>query len=82
MTFRADQNYKQITSEIETQRIRNKNVELEQHLNYFTLDIGNYLNRKIFLDSGEDYIDKDASQDTYTEKNIKKYFQLQSIKEK
>jgi len=82
MTFRANQNYKMLTSEIEQKKKETKDIELDHQLNYFTLDIGNYLNRKIFLESGEDYIDKDASQDNSMEFNLKKYFQLQSLKEK
>lgn len=82
MTFRANQNYEMLISQIERNRIDTKDIELDHHLNYFNIHIGSYLNRKIFLESGEDYIDKDASHDNSIEKNLKNHFQLQSIKEK
>ena len=82
MTFSANQNYKELISEIKTQKIQKSDIELERHLNYFQLNIGDYLNRKIFLESGEDYIDSDASHDTSVEKNLKNYFELKSLKEK
>lgn len=84
MTFRANQNYEMLISEIEQKSKQTKNIELDHHLNYFTLDIHSYfnLNRKIFLESGRDYIDTDASHDTSMEKNLKNYYQLNTIKEK
>lgn len=82
MTYRADQNLEKVVVEIKEKRKESKDIELDHHLNYFTLDIGISLNRKIFLESGEDYIDDDASHDSSMENNFKEYFQLQSIKEK
>ena len=69
-------------SEIEIQRKQTKEIELDHHLNYFNPNFGNYINRKILLESGENYLDQDASHDTPVERNLKVYFQLQSIKEK
>lgn len=82
MTFRANQNYEQLISEIEHKKMQTKDIELDHQLNYFTLDIGSYLNRKIFLESGEDYIDKNPETDTSKETNLKNKYNLQSIKEK
>lgn len=82
ITFKANQNYEMVISEIEKKSTDTKAIELDHHLNYFTIGIGSYLNRKIFLESGEDYIDSDASHDNAVEKNIKDHFQLQSIKQK
>lgn len=82
MTSQANQNYEKVISEIVQKRKKTRNIELDNHLNYFTLNIGISLNRKIFLESGEEYIDTDTSEDTPIEKNLKEYFELQSIKEK
>ena len=82
ITFNANQNYEKLISEIEIQRKQTKEIELDHHLNYFNPNFGNYINRKILLESGENYLDQDASHDTPVERNLKVYFQLQSIKEK
>ena len=82
MTFKANQEYTMLTSEIMQKKNGTNDIELNHHLNYFTLDVGSYLNRKIFLESGEEYIDQNPSEDTPVEKNLKEYFQLKSIKRK
>ena len=82
MTFRANQDYEMLISEIEHKKINTKDIELDHQLNYFTLDIGSYLNRKIFLESGESYIDENPLQDTSMERNLKSKFDLRSIKQK
>ena len=82
MTFRANQDYEMLISEIENKKISTKDIELDHQLNYFTLDIGSYLNRKIFLESGESYIDQNPLQDTSMERNLKSKFDLRSIKQK
>ncbi len=82
MTFRANQNYEMLISEIEHKKINTKDIELDHQLNYFTLDIGSYLNRKIFLESGESYIDENPLQDTSMERNLKSKFDLRSLKQK
>lgn len=82
MIFRANQNYEMLVSDIKQKKIQTKDIELDHQLNYFTLDIGSYLNRKIFLESGEDYIDKYPSHDTSMESNLKNKFELRSIKQK
>ncbi|MBF8457732.1 hypothetical protein IV494_11135 [Kaistella sp. G5-32] len=82
ITFRANQEYEMLISEIEHKKINTKDIELDHQLNYFTLDIGSYLNRKIFLESGESYIDQNPLQDTSMERNLKSKFNLRSIKQK
>lgn len=82
MTFRARENYRNVISEIAQKSEITKDVELDQKFNYFTAELGTYLNRKIFLESGADYLDQDPLHDTAMEKNLKNYYQLKTLKEK
>ncbi|MFC6267091.1 DUF6056 family protein [Frigoriflavimonas asaccharolytica] len=81
-TFKANQNYDLIVTEILQKRNQSKDIVLDNQLYYFQSSFGNYLNRKIFLESGEDYIDKDPAKDTTEENNLKLFYNLHSIKEK
>ena len=82
MTFRAQENYRNVISEIAKKREITKDVEVDQKFNYFTTEMSVYLNRKIFLESGADYLDQDPLHDTAMEKNLKNYYQLKTLKEK
>lgn len=57
----------------------NQAVILDEQLNFFIDDLGD-LNRKILLESGEDYIDENPNLQNSMEKNYMKYYRLQSLR--
>ena len=69
-------------SEIKNEKLKSDDVILKHEFNYFDDRFGNSLNRKILLESGEDYINEDASDNKSMELNLINYYQLNSLKEK
>ena len=82
MIFKANQDYLSLTTEIIQKREVDKNVVLKHELNYYTDELGNKINRKIFVESGKDYLNQDAKIDNSMEKNLIDYYHLKSLKEK
>ena len=82
ITFHANENYNFIVSEIKNEKLKSDDVILKHEFNYFDDRFGNSLNRKILLESGEDYINEDASDNKSMELNLINYYHLNSLKEK
>lgn len=78
ITFRADQNYRSICNEISESSRSGKEVILDKGFNYFSSEFGIF-NRKILLESGEDYIDKNPQSDTSQEANLKSFFNIKNL---
>ncbi|WP_447951773.1 DUF6056 family protein [Chryseobacterium koreense] len=76
ISIHAHKNFERVTSEIETQRKKSPDVVLESGFNY---RFSKYLDRKVLLETGEDYIDRDPTKDTSVEKNLKNYYRLKTI---
>ena len=82
ISFHSNENYIFIVCEIINERLRGDDVILKHEFNYFDDRFGNSLNRKILLESGEDYINEDASDNKSMELNLINYYHLNSLKEK
>jgi hypothetical protein len=82
ITFHANENYNFIVSEIKNEKLKSDDVILKHEFNYFDDRFGNSLNKKILLESGEDYINEDASDNKSMELNLINYYHLNSLKEK
>lgn len=82
ITFHANENYNFIVSEIKNEKLKSDDVILKHEFNYFDDRFGNSLNRKILLESGEDYINEDSSDNKSMELNLINYYHLNSLKEK
>ncbi|WP_304343658.1 DUF6056 family protein [Chryseobacterium koreense] len=76
VSFHAYRNYEMVTSQIEKQRKRSPDVVLESGFNY---RFSKYLDRKVLLETGENYIDRDPTKDTSVERNLKRYYRLKTI---
>lgn len=82
ITFQANENYNFIINEIKNEKLKSDDVILSHEFNYFDDRFGNRLNRKILLESGEDYIDDDATDNKSMELNLINHYHLNSLKEK
>lgn len=76
VTYRAQQNFQQVMSEIEVTRKVSKNVELNEGFD-FTQDIP--FARKIILDRGVDYIDNQPNKNNTVERLLKSYFKIETL---
>lgn len=79
VTYNGKEEYELVIAEIENQKKKNNDVVLRKSFDYFTSGI-NVIDRKILLENGSSYIDKDSTQDTSQEKLIKNYYNLRSLK--
>jgi len=82
ITHHANQNFVQITNEIEKEKLKSDDVQLKNHFNYYDDRFGTTFNRKILLDSGIDYIDEVPSKNTSIEQNLIIFYKLNSLKSK
>lgn len=79
ITFNAHSNYNMIMNEIELKSRSSKDVNIEKSFDYKTDFFGNF-NRKILLDTGESYIDKDSENNTSMEMNIIDFYKINSVR--
>lgn len=82
ITYHANENYNFIINEIKTEKLKSDDVIIHHEFNYFDDRFGDRFNRKILLESGEDYIDGDTAIDKSMELNLIKYYHLNSLIEK
>lgn len=76
VSFHAYRNYEMVTSQIETQRKKSPDVVLESGFNY---RFSKYLDRKVLLETGANYIDRNPAKDTSVERNLKRHYRLKTI---
>lgn len=74
----ANDNFVKIFTEIKSKREFSSQVKVEKSFYYFNDDFGN-INRRFFLDKGDQYIDSIPQTDTSQEYILKNYFNLKSI---
>lgn len=74
----ANDNFVKIFTEIASKREFSNQVKVEKSFYYFNDDFGN-INRRFFLDKGDQYIDGNPQTDTSQEYILKSYFNLESI---
>lgn len=78
VTFTANRNSEMVLQEITKKSSSTKDVIVQKGFHYFIPELGKF-NRKILLENGDSYIDKNPSQNTSQEKNIINYFRIKSI---
>ena len=76
VTYKAQENYQKIMSEIKFKSERNKNVVLDESFNY-TKDFP--FSRKILLENGTSYIDDKPEEQNSIKNILKSYFGINSI---
>nr|WP_312075175.1 DUF6056 family protein [Chryseobacterium sp.] len=77
--IKADENFNKIISQIDQKSKETKYVIISDGFNYNSDFFGNF-NRKVLLDSGESYIDQDPVKKSPVEKNILRFYHINSIK--
>ena len=79
ITFNADKNYESLISEIKNQKKNSDEIVLPKSFDYFTPNFQG-INRRVLMEDGKLYIDKDATKDNSTERNLKIFYRLRSIR--
>lgn len=79
ISYNAHQNYKVVIAEIISKSKNSNNITIRKTFNYQT-DFFGIFNRKVLLDTGESYIDKDVDSNTNVEKNILEFYNIKTIK--
>ncbi|MCU7614264.1 DUF6056 family protein [Chryseobacterium sp. GMJ5] len=80
-TFTANKNSERVLQEITKKSNSTKDVVLKQGFQYFIPELGKF-NRKILLENGDVYIDKNPAHNTSQEQNIIYYYRIKSISHK
>lgn len=75
----ANENFERVMSELSEKKKMSDHVVMENSFDYFHPNFG-FLNRKILLENGSEYLDNNSSEDTTVERLLKNYYKLESIK--
>ncbi|MEG0760425.1 MAG: DUF6056 family protein [Chryseobacterium sp.] len=79
--YNANEIYNNFYNEISQKAKISKDVILDEELNYFDQNFPTF-NRKVLLESGNEYVDKEVKNKTAEEKNIILHFNLKTLSHK
>lgn len=78
ITYKGNENFLSVMTEISDKEKISKDVVLINHFDYSVPELS-YFNRKILIEDGTSYIDKQPLKNTSQEKNLIKLFNLKSL---